>query len=99
MNSRLYFRGELENLKPTAFWITTQYMETWLTTNAIVEQLFGPKRHQQLLKPSAPILRFLAQREKLQSSDINTLWVCATVSFFHQIHTRLMLMLIISYFI
>ena len=51
----------------------------WLVTNRIIEHIFGPNLHNELVKQSQIVLNFLANEEKITVEHIDTMWSAAMV--------------------
>ena len=51
----------------------------WLVTNRIIEHIFGPNLHNELVKQSQIVLNFLANEEKITVEHTDTMWSAAMV--------------------
>ncbi|XP_015761086.1 PREDICTED: ubiquitin carboxyl-terminal hydrolase 34-like [Acropora digitifera] len=55
-------------------------LSEWLIENKLVEHLFGPNLHVELLKQSQIILNYLARETFLTTSHLDCIWLAAQVS-------------------
>lgn len=58
--------------------LTPEFMVEWLETNKIIPLALGRGSHEQVVKRSPPILKFLASNNSLTVNHINLLWSNAT---------------------
>ncbi|CAH1793285.1 unnamed protein product [Owenia fusiformis] len=49
-------------------------LANWLIENKIIEHMFGPNLHVELIKQAQPILNFLAIEQKITNEHIDCLW-------------------------
>ncbi|XP_065661314.1 ubiquitin carboxyl-terminal hydrolase 34 isoform X2 [Hydra vulgaris] len=68
-------------------------MAEWLNQNEMVEHLFGPNYHVELIKQSQFLLSFLAQERQLHSKHIDCLWAAAQVKHISRYVLELLIML------
>ena len=54
-------------------------MAVWLNEKEMVEHLFGPNYHVELIKQSQFLLNFLAQERQLKSNHLDAIWAAAQV--------------------
>ncbi|CAG4931724.1 unnamed protein product [Parnassius apollo] len=54
-----------------------QQLATWLTNNNIIEHLFGPNLHVEVIKQSHMILKFLAVEGRVTPEHIELVWAAA----------------------
>ncbi|KAM3962482.1 LOW QUALITY PROTEIN: ubiquitinyl hydrolase 1 puf [Aphomia sociella] len=54
-----------------------QQLATWLTNNNIIEHLFGPNLHVEVIKQSHMILKFLAVEGRVTSEHVELVWAAA----------------------
>lgn len=54
-------------------------MVKWIETNGIMEMLFGSNAHQQLLRKSSDVVQFMATRQSLTQTHLETMWNTALV--------------------
>ena len=55
-------------------WLTSNEMLDWMKRNKIIDSLFGVNLHQELLKRSNDLFKFLAFKKEFKISHINLLW-------------------------
>ncbi|KAH3742845.1 ubiquitin carboxyl-terminal hydrolase 34 [Pelomyxa schiedti] len=55
-------------------WMTTPRMTQWIETNNIMDLLFGPSAHQQLISRGSEIIRFMAKAHCLTVEHLKTMW-------------------------
>lgn len=58
--------------------LTPEFMVEWLESHKIIPLVLGRGSHEQVVKRSPPILKFLASNNSLTVSHINLLWSSAT---------------------
>jgi len=51
----------------------------WLVTNRIIEHIFGPNLHNELVKQSQIVLNFLANEGKITAEHIDSMWAAGMV--------------------
>ncbi len=54
--------------------ISPEFLADWFTSHSVLEELFGPRRHQQLLQRSGTVLKFLYENRLLQQKDLEAMW-------------------------
>ncbi|RVE55279.1 hypothetical protein evm_000177 [Chilo suppressalis] len=57
--------------------LTGQQLATWLTNNNIIEHLFGPNLHVEVIKQSHMILKFLAVEGRVTAEHVELVWAAA----------------------
>ncbi|XP_061722090.1 ubiquitin carboxyl-terminal hydrolase puf [Cydia pomonella] len=57
--------------------VAGQQLATWLTQNNIIEHLFGPNLHVEVIKQSHMILKFLAVEGRVTSEHVELVWAAA----------------------
>lgn len=62
-------------------WLTIKTLVEWIRQSAILQHLFGDSTHPQLLKNCGKVMRFLAQHEGLDVSDVQLIWKCGSSSY------------------
>ena len=53
----------------------------WFVENKIIEHLFGPNLHVEVIKRSQDIMNFLAFSNRLTDKHLDVIWTSAQVSF------------------
>ncbi|GFO01272.1 ubiquitin carboxyl-terminal hydrolase 34 [Plakobranchus ocellatus] len=56
-------------------------MAKWLLDNKIVEQIFGPNLHIEIIKQSQSILNFLGAEGKINNQHLDCIWAAAQVAY------------------
>ena len=64
---------------PNAGYLDRGKMSEWLLQNKIIEYLFGPNTHQELLQRSNQIFVFIVQEQKFEMAHLDLLWECCMV--------------------
>ena len=59
---------------PTTKWLSSSALLSWIQENKIVDELFGEKMHQELLKRSNDLFRFITSNGKLTTEHLDALW-------------------------
>jgi hypothetical protein len=62
--------------KSMSFTIQLPFLTDWVVKERFLEELFGPRKHQQILRRSAPILILLYEGRLLKPADLETIWQC-----------------------
>nr|XP_049704813.1 ubiquitin carboxyl-terminal hydrolase puf isoform X8 [Helicoverpa armigera] len=57
--------------------VAGQQLATWLTNNNIIEHLFGPNLHVEVIKQSHMILKFLAVEGRVTPEHVELVWAAA----------------------
>lgn len=67
-----------QQLRPTALSLMDklEYLVTWLSEYAVVEELFGAKIHSELIKRSVPLFQFASELECLGPQWLDLVWGC-----------------------
>lgn len=52
-------------------------LTNWLLSNQIVQHVFGPNLHVEVIKQSHPILSFLAMENQLSDEHVDIIWAAA----------------------
>jgi ubiquitin C-terminal hydrolase len=60
--------------KPTAKFLTTETLLDWIESRKLLDVFFSSGLHQEVLKRTTPILKFVARNNKLESKHLVALW-------------------------
>ncbi|KAH3732634.1 ubiquitin carboxyl-terminal hydrolase 34 [Pelomyxa schiedti] len=63
-----------------ALWLDSSRMIRCIESNKIIESLFGSRAHQQLLKKSSELFRFLASKRALNATHFDIFWTTITTA-------------------
>lgn len=61
-------------------WLNIPNLIDWIRSSQILHHLFGDSSHNQLLKNSSKLMKFLAQFDGLTTQDVELIWKCGTTS-------------------
>jgi len=62
-------------IRPTQF-LSSGFLKSWLLREKVAETIFGEGAHDEILKRSGPILRFLSQHGALEEDIVGMVWRC-----------------------
>ena len=57
----------------------------WLVTSRIIEHIFGPNLHNELVKQSQLVLHFLGNEGKITVEHIDIMWAAAMVRIYYSL--------------
>uniref|UniRef100_A0A1A9ZZN0 ubiquitinyl hydrolase 1 n=1 Tax=Glossina pallidipes TaxID=7398 RepID=A0A1A9ZZN0_GLOPL len=72
INAHINIFGEIESVGEVE--IVAQKIATWLTENQIIQHLFGPNLHVEVLKQAHIVLNFLAVENQITEEHIKLIW-------------------------
>ncbi|KAH3767551.1 ubiquitin carboxyl-terminal hydrolase 34 [Pelomyxa schiedti] len=78
-NMSLYIRNSEQSAPQSTAskstkWMTSKYFIKWLEDNGVIDALYGPSAHQQLLSRMSDLLRFLATANALTEAHLTIMW-------------------------
>lgn len=62
---------------PSAKFLTQEYLIKWIDDNKVVDIFLGPSSHEQIIKRSPGLLKFLASNGALTVDHVEQLWNCS----------------------
>lgn len=70
--------SERERFSNNDGWMTTKRLIKWINDRKFVQLVLGPDSHEQIVKRSPGILKFLSKHDSLSVEHLNLLWGCAS---------------------
>ena len=58
--------------------VSLEFLANWFSKNAVLDELFGTRKHQQLLQRSGTVLKFLHENRLLKTRDLELMWECSS---------------------
>lgn len=68
----------------TGQWLDSEFLIPWIEAHDLLEVIFGSTNHQELIKRSKDLIKFLYLNNRFDKNNIGKLWDCAVVR--HETH-------------